>query len=53
MKGKQRGLAIGLAAALLIGSGLETKAYYTEESSSATYIYGKWGFQLESPDAYE
>ena len=53
MRRKQRGLAICLAAALLIGSGLETKAYYTEESSSSTYIYSKWGFPLESPDAYE
>ena len=53
MRRKLRGLAICLAAALLIGSGLETKAYYTEESSSSTYIYSKWGFQLESPDAYE
>lgn len=53
MRRKLRGLAICLAAALLIGSGLEAKAYYTEGSSSSTYIYSKWGFQLASPDAYE
>lgn len=53
MKRRKRGLAICLAAALLLGSGLGAEAYYTEESSSSTYIYSKWGFQLASPDAYE
>lgn len=53
MKLRKTGLAICLAAALLLGSGLEAEAYYTEESSSSTYIYSKWGFQLASPDAYE
>lgn len=53
MKLRQRGFALCLAAALLFGSGLEAEAYYSEESSSSTYIYSKWGFPLESPDAYE
>ncbi len=53
MKLRRRGLMLSLAAALLLGSGMDAQAYYTEESSSSTYIYSQWGFPLESPDAYE
>jgi len=53
MKWRKTGLAVAMIAALLTGSCMEAEAYYTEPSSSSTYIYSQWGFPLGSPDAYD
>ncbi len=53
MKLRKLGLVLGLAAALFASSCPKAEAYYTESSSNSTYIYGKWGVPLKSPDAYD
>lgn len=53
MKLRRIGLALSLTAAVLAGSCLDAKAYYTEPKSSSTYIYGEYGWPMGSPDAYE
>lgn len=53
MKLKHNGLALCFAAALFAGSCLDAQAYYTEPSSSSTYIYNSFGMSVATPDAYE
>lgn len=53
MRTKKTAVALGLAMLMLLGSGMNTQAYYSEKTENNTYIYDAEGFAVPTPDAYE